>query len=190
MPSLLDIRRRIRSVKNTQQLTKAMKTVSAAKLRRAQERVLSARPYADQLKKVLGNLAGRLEEYCASASRSSAGRANPVRRRYGGPRSLRCVQFEYSADGAGFLREHATQSVTPCDGRPQGPGLFPPPWNFHSRGIRQYFFTSWTTAMRETSRNGHSELYSEAEVDAVYIVYNEFKSAIQQRVVDRKAAAA
>ena len=61
MPSLLDIRRRIRSVKNTQQLTKAMKTVSAAKLRRAQERVVSARPYANQLKHVLGNLAGRIE---------------------------------------------------------------------------------------------------------------------------------
>src|SRR5262249_12630010 len=61
MPSLLDIRRRIRSVKNTQQLTKAMKTVSAAKLRRAQERVLSARPYADQLRNVLSNLAGRIE---------------------------------------------------------------------------------------------------------------------------------
>ena len=61
MPSLLDIRRRIRSVKNTQQLTKAMKTVSAAKLRRAQERVLSARPYANQLKHVLSNLAGRIE---------------------------------------------------------------------------------------------------------------------------------
>src|SRR5919197_2045603 len=61
MPSLLDIRRRIRSVKNTQQLTKAMKTVSAAKLRRAQERVLSARPYAEQLKRVLGDLTARLE---------------------------------------------------------------------------------------------------------------------------------
>src|SRR5579871_2412456 len=61
MPSLLDIRRRIRSVKNTQQLTKALKTVSAAKLRRAQERVFSARPYAAQLKAVLGNLAGRIE---------------------------------------------------------------------------------------------------------------------------------
>jgi ATP synthase F1 gamma subunit len=57
----VDIRRRIRSVKNTQQLTKAMKTVSAAKLRRAQERVLSARPYADQLKRVLGNLTTRIE---------------------------------------------------------------------------------------------------------------------------------
>ena len=61
MPNLLDIRRRIRSVKNTQQLTKAMKTVSAAKLRRAQERVFSARPYAEQLKRVLGNLTARLE---------------------------------------------------------------------------------------------------------------------------------
>src|SRR5258706_14057502 len=61
MPSLLDIRRRIRSVKNTQQLTKAMKTVSAAKLRRAQERVLAARPYAEQLKNVLANLTGRIE---------------------------------------------------------------------------------------------------------------------------------
>ena len=46
MPSLIDIRRRIRSVKNTQQITKAMKMVSAAKLRRAQDRVIASRPYA------------------------------------------------------------------------------------------------------------------------------------------------
>src|SRR6267142_3812524 len=62
MPSLLDIRRRIRSVKNTQQLTKAMKTVAAARLRRAQERVFSARPYAEQLRKVLANLTSHIEE--------------------------------------------------------------------------------------------------------------------------------
>src|SRR5438552_14256545 len=61
MPSLLDIRRRIRSVKSTRHLRNAMKTVSAAKLRRAQERVFSARPYAEQLKKVLGNLTSRIE---------------------------------------------------------------------------------------------------------------------------------
>src|SRR5213083_60273 len=61
MPNLLDIRRRIRSVKNTQQITKAMKTVSAAKLRRAQDRVFSARPYAQQLRSVLGNLTARIE---------------------------------------------------------------------------------------------------------------------------------
>src|SRR2546425_5005646 len=57
MPSLIDIRRRIRSVRNTQQITKAMKMVSAAKLRRAQDRVIAARPYATLLRKVLSNLA-------------------------------------------------------------------------------------------------------------------------------------
>src|SRR5579863_7855404 len=57
MPSLIDIRRRIRSVKNTQQITKAMKMVSAAKLRRAQDRALAARPYATMLQQVLANVA-------------------------------------------------------------------------------------------------------------------------------------
>ena len=57
MPSLIDIRRRIRSVKNTQQITKAMKMVSAAKLRRAQERVVAARPYGAMLRRVLSNVA-------------------------------------------------------------------------------------------------------------------------------------
>src|SRR5881227_3274598 len=57
MPSLIDIRRRIRSVKNTQQITKAMKMISAAKLRRAQERVVSSRPYGSLLRKVLANVA-------------------------------------------------------------------------------------------------------------------------------------
>ena len=57
MPSLIDIRRRIRSVKNTQQITKAMKMVSSAKLRRAQEKAIAARPYAKMLQQVLANVA-------------------------------------------------------------------------------------------------------------------------------------
>ena len=57
MPSLIDLRRRIRSVKNTQQITKAMKVVSAAKLRRAQDRVLAARPYAQIIRRMLANVA-------------------------------------------------------------------------------------------------------------------------------------
>jgi F-type H+-transporting ATPase subunit gamma len=57
MPSLIEIRRRIRSVKNTQQITKAMKMVSAAKLRRAQDRVIAARPYARMLDRMVRNLA-------------------------------------------------------------------------------------------------------------------------------------
>src|SRR5215813_10785240 len=56
MPSLIDLRRRIRSVKNTQQITKAMKMVAAAKLRRAQERVLSSRPFSQNYEKLLANV--------------------------------------------------------------------------------------------------------------------------------------
>src|SRR5512141_2873708 len=62
MPSLIDIRRRIRSVKNTQQITKAMKMVSAAKLRRAQDRAIAARPYVALLGKTLANVAAAAGE--------------------------------------------------------------------------------------------------------------------------------
>src|SRR6266498_881 len=65
MPSLIDIRRRIRSVKNTQQITKAMKMVSAAKLRRAQDRVIASRPYGALLRKVLANAAAAAGETAA-----------------------------------------------------------------------------------------------------------------------------
>src|ERR671912_1786255 len=61
MPSLLDIRRRVRAVKSTQQITKAMKMVAASKLRRAQDRVQQARPYAQQMLRVLNSLAGRVD---------------------------------------------------------------------------------------------------------------------------------
>src|SRR5687767_8873375 len=61
MPSLIDLRRRIRAVKNTQQITKAMKMVAASKLRRAQERIMSARPYAVQMQRVLSSVATRVD---------------------------------------------------------------------------------------------------------------------------------
>src|SRR6195952_1095045 len=63
MANVLDLRRRIRSVKNTRQITKAMKMVSAAKLRRAQERAMQARPYAQMLTNVLESLVGRTDLY-------------------------------------------------------------------------------------------------------------------------------
>src|SRR5690349_24355306 len=61
MPSLLDIRRRIRAVKSTQQITKAMKMVAASKLRRAQERIQQARPFATEMLRVLNSVAGRVD---------------------------------------------------------------------------------------------------------------------------------
>src|SRR4029077_5185436 len=61
MPSLLDIRRRIRAVKSTQQITKAMKMVAASRLRRAQERIQQARPFAIEMQRVLNSLASRVD---------------------------------------------------------------------------------------------------------------------------------
>ncbi len=75
MPSTRDLTRRIRSVKGTQQITKAMKMVAAAKLRRAQEAVTNARPYADTLSKVLANVAARTEESHPLLERRSSGRS-------------------------------------------------------------------------------------------------------------------
>ena len=61
MPSLIDLRRRIRAVKSTQQITKAMKMVAASKLRRAQEKVVATRPFAQQAKRVLASIASRVD---------------------------------------------------------------------------------------------------------------------------------
>src|SRR4051812_13819908 len=186
MPSLLDIRRRIRSVKNTQQLTKAMKTVSAAKLRRAQDRVMSARPYADQLRNVLANLAGRVENIShplleirpeerilvviVTADRGLCGAFNT--------NLIRSTQ--------NFLRDNAKKGhVT----------LFPV-----GRKGRDFFrrreasITSDYVNFFNKLDYGHAkdiaktitDLYTEAKIDAVYIVYNEFKSAIQQRITMEK----
>ena len=185
MPSLLDIRRRIRSVKNTQQLTKAMKTVSAAKLRRAQERVFSARPYADQLKRVLGNLTGRIEHVShpllevrpeerillvvVTADRGLCGAFNS--------NILRAA--------AAFLREHVAKTVTLATAGRKGRDFF------RRRGIsiRAEFVNIFSKLDYGHARDISETIvqaYSDAEIDAVYMVYNEFKSVIQQRLVVEK----
>jgi F-type H+-transporting ATPase subunit gamma len=182
MPSLLDIRRRIRSVKNTQQLTKAMKTVSAAKLRRAQERVMSARPYADQLKKILANLAAKAENIkhpllevrpenrivfvVVTADRGLCGGFNAnlikgaqqfIRSQAGKELSL----YTIGRKGRDFFRKRGTPPITG-----EYTNLFTRLDISHAREISQKLV----------------DMYANAEVDAVYVIYNEFKSVIQQRV--------
>jgi len=185
MPSLLDIRRRIRSVKNTQQLTKAMKTVSAAKLRRAQERVFAARPYAEQLKKVLGNLTLRLENVThplleirpeqrilfviVSADRGLCGAFNS--------NILRAAQT--------FLRDHRAQTVSLAAVGRKGRDFF----RRRAVPIRVEFvniFSKLDYGHAKDISDAIVKAYGEAEVDAVYLVYNEFKSVLQQRVVVEK----
>lgn len=185
MPSLLDIRRRIRSVKNTQQLTKAMKTVSAAKLRRAQERVVSARPYANQLRRVLGNLAGKIDTI-----------SHPLLERRPEERILillvtadkgLCGAFNSNLTKAAqnFLREHPGQDIRLfCAGK-KGRDFF------RRRGVTiagEYtnFMSKLDVAHARDISQELIQSYSNGDVDAVYIIYNEFKSAIQQRVMVEK----
>jgi F-type H+-transporting ATPase subunit gamma len=185
MPSLLDIRRRIRSVKNTQQLTKAMKTVSAAKLRRAQERVTSARPYANQLKRVLGNLTARIENVSHPLLE-----VRPEERLLlvvvTADRGL-CGAFNANIlrSATGFLRDHVAQKITLATAGRKGRDFF------RRRGIpiKAEFVNIFSKLDYGHARDISESIvkaYSDAEVDAVYIVYNEFKSVIQQRIVVEK----
>ena len=185
MPSLLDIRRRIRSVKNTQQLTKAMKTVSAAKLRRAQERVFSARPYAEQLKKVLGNMTARLQniEHPLLTVRPEERILFLV---VTADRGL-CGAFNSNIlrSATAFLREHASQKVLLATAGRKGRDFF------KRRGLpimAEYvnIFSKLDYGHARDIAESIIQAYTQAEVDAVYIIYNEFKSVIQQRVVVEK----
>src|SRR5216117_1982114 len=184
MPSLLDISRRIRSVKNTQQLTKAMKTVSAAKLRRAQERVFSARPYAEQLKRVLGHLTARLEDVShplleirpeerilflvITADRGLCGAFNA--------NIIRTAQA--------FIREHQTQTTHLMMVGRKGRDFFRRRASIRSEFVN--IFSRLDYGHAKDISEAIIQAYTNAEVDAVYMVYNEFKSVIQQRVVVEK----
>ncbi len=185
MPSLLDIRRRIRSVKNTQQLTKAMKTVSAAKLRRAQERVFSARPYAEQLKRVLGNLTARLENVLHPLLE-----IRPEQRILlvivTADRGL-CGAFNSNINRAaqGFIREHREQTVQLVTVGRKGRDFF----RRRAVPIQAEFvniFSRLDYGHAKDISDAIIQAYTNSEIDAVYIVYNEFKSVIQQRVVVEK----
>jgi F-type H+-transporting ATPase subunit gamma len=182
MPSLLDIRRRIRSVKNTQQLTKAMKMVSAAKLRRAQDRVMSARPYANQLRSVLGSLAAKLENIehplleVRPEERILAIVVTADRGLCGGFNSniIKAAQ--------NFLTDNAGKDLRMfCVGR-KGRDFFKRrSVNITAESVN--IFSKLDVSHAKDIAQQVIELYSKAEVDAVYLIYNEFKSVIQQRIV-------
>lgn len=188
MPNLIDIRRRIRSVKSTQQITKAMKMVAASKLRRSQERVLAARPYARTLGATLASVAGRLP------ARDDGAPAHPLLAQreekkvvlvvVTGDKGL-CGAFNTNVNrvAGGVLREKRAagvevslvtlgrkavdfwkrRTVPVLDARP---GLF------------QRF--GYETAA-EVARS-LADRFTGGEADAVYVVHNEFRSVISQVV--------
>jgi F-type H+-transporting ATPase subunit gamma len=234
MANVLDLRRRIRSVKSTRQITKAMKMIAAAKLRRAQERAISGRPYASMLASVIGSLMRHIDLYdpltgdvrhplllareekealliVVSGDKGFAGGFNGnitkaafrfisehgeeqidiaaigrkgrdlFRRRYG---VAEFVEKEPSSNGA---------NDRVADAGDRDPGAAPVPPEDKRRGERKNqievagdypgmldkpSFDQVSLMAREVVHR-----YMEEELDAVYLVYNEFKSVMAQRVV-------
>ncbi len=182
MANLLDIRRRIRSVKNTEQITKAMKTVSAAKLRRAQERMFAARPYADQLRTILGNLSARVEDL-----RHPLLEVRPEKRILmvvvTADRGL-CGAFNSNISKAAqdFLKTNREKNAELMAVGRKGRDYF----RLRGATIAEEHIGVFAKLDFEHARTiGERivELYSAAETDAVYLAYNEFKSVLQQRIV-------
>ena len=185
MPSLIDIRRRVRAVKSTQQITKAMKMVAASKLRRAQERVVNARPFAQKMLRVLNSLASRVETT-----------AHPLLAQPGADAAGRTLLIVITADKglAGSFNtnviKNASQFLTASAGRQVAIGLVGRKGRdfFRRRGFDVRYedvglFASLKFAHAQAVARRAIEEFIEGRVSSVYLVYNEFKSVMTQRVV-------
>ena len=185
MPTLLDYRRRIRSVKNTQQITRAMKFVSAAKLRRAQEGVYRARPYAKEIRRVLQSAMQRVSE-----PQNPLLEQRPEQRilvlvvtadkGLSGPFSTNVLRrtIEYARGLKG--KEVLAIGV----GRKGVEGLKRRKWKLAAEYLNVSMHVEFHHAEEISKRI--SELYVSKEVDAVYVIYNEFKSVMVQRLLVEK----
>jgi F-type H+-transporting ATPase subunit gamma len=181
MPSLIDIRRRVRSVKNTQQITKAMKMVSAAKLRRAQDRALAARPYAATLRQMLANVAS------AAAGDPDAG-AHLLLARRPEQRILIVVLTADSGLAGGFnanliklahrfAEEHRNAEMSFELIGKKGVNYFKRRYSAIS-GTHTDLFRNLKYEDAERIANAIIERFEKGEVDAVYLFSNEFKSVM------------
>ena len=181
MATLRDIRRRIRSVESTQKITRAMKLVAAAKLRRAQERILGARPYATKMAELLSSLVGRAE-----------GEAHPLlERRPAARRRLVIVTADKGLCGAfnsnvlraslAYLREQGDTAVTLVAVGKKGRDFYRRrPWQIKSEMLG--FFDRLAYSHAQELAGGLMKEYLAGEVDEVQLIYNEFRSVAVQRV--------
>ena len=201
MANVLDLRRRIRSVRNTRQITKAMQMVSAAKLRRAQERALAERPYAQMLTNVLKSLVSRADIYDEETGEV----LHPmlVRRE---EKNVLLIVVSGEKGLAGAFNSNILKAATKFIGTIKDKNL---DVLSVGRKSRDFFKRRYPQAPESGNRQGAIQvageyvglmnrtqfasareiaelvvkLYTEAKVDSVYIVYNEFKSVIAQRLV-------
>ena len=186
MPNLLDIRRRIKSVKNTQQITKAMKMVSAAKLKRAQDRVVTARPFANKMMEVLGELAKRTDENFHHPLLDMRGDQRYLLVLVTADKGL-CGAFNTNLTKAAqsFMRENSDKQIEIMAIGRKGRDFFR---NRHATMAGEYLGLTGKGRVEfsealEVAR-GIIKLYTEDEgIDKVFLIYNEFKSVLSQRVV-------
>ena len=184
MPSLIDLRRRVRAVKNTQQITKAMKMVAASKLRRAQERMTAARPYATQLQRVLGSVASRVDSsiHPLLVAREIGPDSRTLVIVVSGDKGL-CGSFNTNLikAAAAFILGSAQKCALGLVGR-KGRDYF------SRRGFAVAFeevgiFQRLSYADAQRIAQTAVDVFIKGEVDRVVLVYNEFKSVISQRAV-------
>jgi len=184
MATLRDIRRRINSVKSTQQITKAMKMVSAAKLRRAQEGMFAARPYARKMAEVLNSMASRAP--AAHPLLEERGNAKILAVVVTGDKGL-CGAFNANIlrTVQGFLREHAAREVSlDVVGRKARDFFRRRHVKIHAEHVGIFQALRYTTA--QTIAQEVIRAFIAREADEVWVVYNEFKSVIQQRIVAKR----
>ena len=185
--SLRDIRKRIASVRSTQQITKAMKMVATAKLRRAQENILATRPYATKMFEVLSSLAAR-----------TSPDVHPLLYRRE-PKRVEVVVFTSDRGLCGAFNMNLIQRAEKfMEEEKSGAEVIT--FSFIGRKGRDYFRKRKVNIRREyvnlfgkvdyplASRIGQDlvQAYAEEQVDAIYLLYSEFRSAIQQRILLEK----
>jgi F-type H+-transporting ATPase subunit gamma len=219
MANVLDLRRRIRSVKNTRQITKAMKMVSAAKLRRAQERAMLARPYARMISNVLESLVRRTGDsldvmhpllvereeknvlvIVVAGDKGFAGafNSNIVKAAQGFINARRAQGQNVDVEPVGRKARDTFRKRYPAAVYEKKEEHYDNDLATHFETIRHRAQPIEVTgdhptillkiAIDEVSDMAHDiiERYTRAEIDSVYVVYNEFKSVISQRVVVEK----
>jgi F-type H+-transporting ATPase subunit gamma len=186
MANLLDLRRRIKSVKNTQQITKAMKMLSAVNLRRAQERVTSARPFASKMTEVLTELSGYADENYHHPLLDARGDSRYL---------LVLITADKGLAGAfnanlikaaqAFLKEHDGKTVELLAVGRKGRDFF------RRRAVEivgEYIGLTGKGRITyaeavEVADDVMRRFRDDEALDKVFIIYNEFRSVLQQRVV-------
>jgi len=186
MPSLIDIRRRVRAVKSTQQITKAMKMVSTSKLRRAQERIVRSRPYANEMLRIFNDLASRVDSTAHPLLQNDPEQARTLLivitgdRGLAGSFSMNVVKaaMNQMADVSKDPMREVALALVGRKGRDY----------FQRRGfdvkyeeVGLFQNLKWSNA-QAIARTAIDEFIS-PDISRVYLVYNEFKSVISQRVV-------